>query len=190
MGTPARLRDWLRRVPDAALSICIAALLLTACGGNGKASAPRPTAATAATTTTVDPQAAVLAAYRAFWDAFDKAVGTTGLPPNPDDPDLPAHMTGKELSQTKVYVISLRAKGFRSRRDGPIEFRPRVVSIAETTAVVDDCITTNDHVVDAKTGELRDVPGTVRRGFEAVLVLEAGTWKTSELHSRNDLCGS
>ena len=46
------------------------------------------------------------------------------------------------------------------------------------------------HVVDAKTGELRDVPGTVRRGFEAVLVLEAGTWKTSELHSRNDLCGS
>jgi hypothetical protein len=174
------------------------ALGVTACSNGGSsASSAKPTTSTptsppTTTATTLDAkaaaEAAVLRDYRAFWDAYSQATGVTGLPVNPDDPVLSAHATGKELIQVRSYAGGLRGKGYRGRADGLDEFRPRVVSIVGTTAIVDDCVTDNTHVVDAKTGELHDAPGPAKLGWEADMVLEGGTWKASEMNARNDLC--
>jgi hypothetical protein len=175
------------------------ALLVAACGGGSAAGPAKPTTSTstsppATTATTLDPkataEAAVLRDYRAYRDAFDHATGTTGVPPNPDDPALPAHVTGEELTHLKVFIVGLRGKGYTSRRDGAIEYHPRVVALTGNTATVDDCLTSNDHVVDAKTGELHDKPGPGTSGWQVDMVLEGGTWKVSFLHERSDLCGA
>jgi hypothetical protein len=144
--------------------------------------------------TTVDPhqavRAAVLRDYLAASAAYDEAAGLPdGKPPNPDLPAFLAHTAGPELVQARGFIIGMQAAGLTTL--GPIpEDHPEVVSVTASTAIVHDCYTSNNHIVDAKTHELRDKPGPVTRGEEATLQLDqaSGVWKLVNVVTKAELC--
>jgi hypothetical protein len=110
-----------RRVRLSTALGCLAAggLVLAACGGGGSAttattdrpvspaSGPRSTS----TSTTEPATAAVLAAYRAGWAAFEHALADA----NPEDPELPATMVDPQLQQVKANLLADQRQGMVGR---------------------------------------------------------------------------
>jgi hypothetical protein len=101
--------------------------VLSACSGDGDAEGAVATTTTGqapATTTTrpsaADTKAAVLAAYRAFWDDV-VAVGKTA---DWQSPRLAEHATGKALDQLRGQFRALRLQGWVAR--GTIKVAPRI----------------------------------------------------------------
>lgn len=181
-------------------AVGVAAVVLFGRGTSGKSSTTPVTAPTftidTAAPTTVDPQQAVRAAvlrdYLASQSAYDEAVGAPdGRPPNPDLPRLKTYMVGQELVQVRTYIIGMQAGGLTALGP-PAELHPRVASVQGTTAVVDDCYTSNGHIVDAKTHALRDAPGATTMGLESTLQLDAasGVWKVAESVRKPELCSA
>lgn len=173
-----------------------AALLLVlglAVGACGSASANRtaeggstlpPPVSVTAPTTTVDPSVAVLDGYRAAMAALDQAGATA----NPELPSLSATWTGPALRQVKVDLIGQKSQGLVAR--GEAQSSPRVVSINGSTAKVDDCYLDNKFY-DAKTGELKDIPGPVRVGSEVTMVLGSnGAWLLNDRSHKDTVCGA
>ena len=119
---------------------------------------------------------AVLTAYRAATAAFVHA--ETAMDPN--DPALPATMTGDELSTVKKNVIIDRAGGLVARGDiTPSD--PHLTSLDGATAVVRDCAYSALLLYDAKTGGA--APGVANGpqniGISATFLLVNGSWKES-----------
>jgi hypothetical protein len=184
-------------------AVGIAAVLVLGRGASDKPSAspdPGPTGAIftipPAVPTTVDPQQAVRAAvirdYQAALAAYDEATGIPdGKPPNSDLPALSTYMTGKQLTRVKLFIIGMKAGGLTALGP-PAEGRPRVASLQATTAIVQDCYTSTNHIVDAKTHALHDTPGTVTVGMESTLQLDAssGVWKTADATEKPELCAT
>jgi hypothetical protein len=160
--------------------LLVTALALTACGSPGVAAPPsitRTPPSTFAATQTANPaDAAVVAAYRSATQAFVHA----GVTMNPNDPALPATMTGQELSTVKKNLIIDRASGLVARGDITVT-DPHVISNDQQTAVLRDCQYSAILVVDAKTGQ--GAPGIANGpqniAVTATLTLLAGTWKVS-----------
>jgi PBP1b-binding outer membrane lipoprotein LpoB len=161
-----------------------AALVLAACSGDSgveEAAAPATTPATtttaeATTTTAVTNQreAAVLAAYRAFWNDMI-AVGATA---NWRSPRLDDHVTGSALAQAQATYRSLNQRGLVAR--GTVKVRAKVLAIKGSTATVYDCNSTSNFLAyDAKTGELRDESSGRSNGKTVTLVRRNGTWKVA-----------
>lgn len=200
-GTPDPRR---RRTPVLiAVAVGLAVLALTAAvlvsrsGRGGPTAAPnaKPTfTIDTASPTTIDPQAAVRAAiirdYLAAEAAFDQAGGLpNGGPPNFDLPALSEHMVGAELTQVRNYIIGMKAGGLTALGP-PAEHHPQVASISGTTAVVQDCYRSDDHVVDATTHALHDKPGTAITGVEGTMQLDqtSGVWKLASVTTKPELC--
>jgi hypothetical protein len=169
-----------------AIGLLLAVVLLAACSGDsGAEEAAAPATTTPATTTTTaapttttavsdEREAAVLAAYRAFWDDM-VAVGATA---NWRSPRLDDHATGNALAAAQATYRSLHQRGLVAR--GTVKVRAKVLSIKGSTATVYDCNSTAGFLAyDATTGELRDKPSGRSNGKTVTLVRRNGAWKVA-----------
>ncbi|HZD68790.1 MAG TPA: hypothetical protein VFA45_07690 [Actinomycetes bacterium] len=131
-----------------------------------------------------DARAAILAGYRAYWDALV----TAGADPDPASPLLPAHAIGIALAEAREHLAELKRLGHLDR--GKVALHPRVVAIRGTTATVEDCPDTSHWLRrDAGTGALRDHTPPGRRTHVAVLYLIDDTWKVADI-TWKQRCGS
>jgi hypothetical protein len=171
-------------------AVAVLAVLTAACNSGHKAAVKavevqRTTTTEAPTTsTTLSPEQAVLAGYRAFWDDFI-AVGMTS---DGADPRLPMHSTGTELAQLRQAFSNARGQGLVQR--GNVDIIPRVASITGTTALVADCILSHLQDVDAKTSQVRSSDPQIRVLNEYAMQLEAGVWKVSFVTKKGTGCTS
>ena len=151
--------------------------LAPACSSSHPRAVPDSTSTTiATTTTTTNPQeAAVLAAYRAGWAAFEHA----GLTSNIFDPMLPATMVNPLLQQVRRNLAGDQVNGIVAR--GTFVLHPHLQSMTTTSAIVVDCAYSTAILVYAKTGQ--PVPPVTKPeydGVKASLVLVGSDWKVSQ----------
>jgi PBP1b-binding outer membrane lipoprotein LpoB len=164
-----------------------AVLVLAGCSGDSGAeeaaaptsTAPATTATTTAPTTTTtavdEREAAVLAAYRAFWDDMI-AVGATA---DWRSPRIDDHATGQVLLDAQATYRSLNRRGLVAR--GTVKVRAKVLSIKGNKATVYDCNSTSNFLAyDAATGELRDESSGKSNGMTVTLVRTNGVWKVAK----------
>jgi hypothetical protein len=161
-------------------------LMLAACSGDSGAQEAATTTAgptttvtatTAVTTTSAadEREAAVLAAYRAFWDDM-VAVGATA---NWRSPRIDDHATGQALLDAQATYRSLNRRGLVAR--GTVKVRAKVLSIKGNKATVYDCNSTSNFLAyDAATGELRDESSGQSNGMTVTLVHTNGVWKVAK----------
>jgi hypothetical protein len=175
------------RLPATRLVLLTFMLPLAACSANsdakdaaatsttGQAETTTPTS-TATTATTEDPEAAVLAAYRAFW-ADVVAAGKTA---NWQSPRLARHATGKVLARVRGQFRALDSQGFVAL--GTIKVSPRVVRLAGEKATVQDCVDTSRfRRYDPKNKRWLDQLGGQPDGQRSTLTLDGqGNWKVAE----------
>ncbi len=184
----ARRASGFRRVRGIrVLATSIAAVLSVAgCLSGGEGTAGTSTTAssttTAASTTAPSVDETVLAAYRAFWDAYLAAAD----PMNPEHPLLAEHATGEQLETLQRAFLARKAGGEVIR--GTLDLAPRVVSVLGDEATVRDCYLDNTGVFDAATGERKDRASGVRHLVSASMRLDGGTWKVSSIQKEGDRC--
>jgi hypothetical protein len=165
-----------------------AALALSSCSGDGDAQSAIGTTTTgqapataAATTTTrsseADTRAAVLAAYRAFWDDI-VAVGKTA---DWQSPRLAEHATGSALRQLRAQFRAVKARGWIAKGTVKVPASAEV-SISGTRATIRACVdTTRYGRYDLKAGRWIDPPGGRPNQHRDVLVLNGqGTWEVAD----------
>jgi PBP1b-binding outer membrane lipoprotein LpoB len=173
----------------------VAALVLAGCSGDSGAeeaaaptsTAPATTATTTAPTTTTtavdEREAAVLAAYRAFWDDMI-AVGATA---DWRSPRIDDHATGQVLLDAQATYRSLNRRGLVAR--GTVKVRAKVLSIRGNKATVYDCNSTSNFLAyDAATGELRDESSGKSNGMTVTLVRTNGVWKVAKAATEVGKC--
>jgi hypothetical protein len=157
-------------------------LLLAACGtggGNSSHSSSRAAGRTSITKATSTPaggrKAAVLAAYRAGWSAYEAALAAA----NAADPALAATMADPLLQRVKANLYAYQRQGIVGR--GPVDLYPKVVTVSSSTATVVDCTFSSSELVYKSTGKaVPPVTPPEHDGVRATLVLTAGTWKVSQ----------
>jgi hypothetical protein len=162
-------------------------LVLSSCSGDGDAEGASATTTTgqapttlAATTTTrpseADTKAAVLAAYRAFWDDVVAAARTADW----RSPRLDNHATGKMLDRIRSQFRGLQFQGWVAR--GIIEVSPRLVGLAGKKATVQDCVDTSRfRRYDPKKRQWLDSGGGQPDRQRSTLTLDGqGHWKVAD----------
>lgn len=162
--------------------VAAASLLLAACGtggGNSSHSSSRAAGRTSITKATSTPaggrKAAVLAAYRAGWSAYEGALADA----NAADPALAATMVDPLLQRVKANLYAYQRQGIVGR--GPVDLYPKVVTVSSSTATVVDCTFSSSELVYKSTGKpVPPVTPPEHDGVRATLVLTAGTWKVSQ----------
>ncbi len=172
-----------RRVRLSAASgwLAVGGLLLAACGGGGPATTAttdRPVSSTSAprSTSRTDPAtAAVLAAYRAGWSAYEGALADA----NAADPALAATMVDPLLQRVKANLYAYQRQGIVGR--GPVVLHPKVAALSALAATVVDCAFSSSALVYRATGKpVPPVTAPEHDGVRATLVLSGGTWKVSQ----------
>jgi hypothetical protein len=171
--------------------LVLLALLVAGCGGSdaseGKG-APSPTEPTgggdrvATSTTGPTEEAAVVAAYKSFWDAYLEAAD----PMDPVHPVLAEHVVNPQLERLQRSFLARRSSGEVIR--GTLDLAPEVVSVEGGTARVADCYADSTGVYDAKTGDRKDTPSGVRHRITAEMVLDGAVWKVSDITREGDGC--
>jgi len=161
-------------------------LALAGCGAPASASATSAQTRTATPSPSADPaNAAVLAAYRSATRAFVHA----GVTMNPNDPLLPATMTGQELSTVKKNLLIDQASHLIAKGDITVT-DPHVVSNDHGSAVVRDCQYSAVLLVDATTGQ--GAPGVANGpqniAVTATFVLTNAVWKESQQDGKVGTC--
>lgn len=175
--------------------VAVASLLLAACGtGSGNSShsshssssAARRTSITKATSTAAGGRkAAVLAAYRAGWSAYEGALADA----NAADPALAATMVDPLLQRVKANLYAYQRQGIVGR--GPVDLYPKVVTVSSSTATVVDCTFSSSELVYKSTGKpVPPVTPPEHDGVRATLVLTAGTWKVSQQSVTEGKCAA
>jgi hypothetical protein len=128
-------------------------------------------------------EAAVLAAYRAYWTDVI-AVGKTS---NWQSPRLADNATGRALAQARATFHTLKARGLVAL--GTVDLRAKVLSIKATAATLYDCNSTSNFLAyDAKTGALRDKSSGRRNGKTVTLRLQDGAWKVANVVTEVGRC--
>jgi hypothetical protein len=156
-----------------AASLVLVALVAAGCGGSSPGG--RRTADSTTTTTLNPTAAAVLAAYRAGWAAFEHA----GLTSNIFDPMLTATMVDPLLQQVRRNLAGDQVNGIVAR--GTFVLHPHLQTLTSTTATVVDCAYSTSILVYAKTG--KPVPPITKPeydGVQSTLVLVGSAWKVSQ----------
>lgn len=198
---PRGPRPPVRRAVAVAAGLIVVAAAVAVTLMRDKGGRPQPKAGVVPTTAVVptgptasDPQNAVEAAvtrdYLAAEAAYDEAIGAPdGKGVNPDLPALVAHMTGKELAQIRTFILGMKGSGLTGVGP-PAEFHPRVLSVQGPVATLEDCYTTNSHIVDANTHGLHDQPGPVTRGVKVTLEMDppSGLWRISDVVTKDSAC--
>jgi len=181
-------RQWLcqgRRARLVAL-LTLGVVLAGGCVGESKGSPAATAATTGAPSTTaskadsrVAAETAVLDSYRAFWHD----VVAAGRKADWQSPRLADHAAGQALQQVRDHYKALRAAGLVDL--GTVELHPKVVSLAEGTATVNDCVDVSRFLRhDAKTLEPRETPDPRPDAGVATLTLTDGTWKVTRTVQR------
>ncbi len=130
----------------------------------------------------------VLAGYRAFWDAFDRAFGFgRDGPANPDDPALAATSIDPQLSETRSAFQALRQENQTSRgeRDGHDPWLLAVTKF-DAEAVVADCVSlAESDTVDLDTGEIVGSNHAGQLNYnETQMTVDQGVWKVADWELR------
>ncbi len=180
--TPWRVRGVRVLAVAAALALAGAACSPDADGPSTGTSSTSAMTGSSTTSTLAADDAEVLAAYRAFWDAYLAAAD----PMDPEHPALAQHATGKQLETLQKAFLASRAGGEVIR--GTLDLAPRVLSVTGDRAAVRDCYLDNSGVYDAATGSRKDTASGTRHLVTASLVREGGVWKVSDLTKEGDGC--
>lgn len=180
---PRRARG-IRVLATSIAGVVLAAVACSSSDDDGSAatSTTASSSTTATSTTAPSVDEAVLASYRAFWDAYLAAAD----PMDPEHPLLAERATGRQLETLQKAFLALKAGGEVIR--GTLDLAPRVVSVLGNTATVRDCYLDNTGVYDAATGVRKDTSSGVRHLATASLELIDGTWKVSTLTKEGDGC--
>jgi hypothetical protein len=174
-------KSWVRRTLSKtvflALTVTVALAGVACSGDEGDDARDDET-----TSTTVDEEAAVLAAYEASWRAFEEAAAD---PVDPDHPALTETMTGSALN---AVVRSLgRLAEMQQYVDGPpAELSPEVSDLSAERAVVTDCVS-DAGAAYAADGSVITPANPTAYANEVVMVKENGVWKRSEF-TQGDPC--
>jgi hypothetical protein len=128
-------------------------------------------------------EAAVLAAYRAYWNDV-VAIGATA---DWQSPRLAEHATGQALAEARATFHTLKAQGQVAR--GTVDLRPTVLSVNGRSATLYDCNSTSRFLAyDAKTGALRDKSSGRRNGKTVTLTLQGTAWKVANVVTEVGRC--
>lgn len=138
-------------------------------------------------TSSVDPNADVLAAARAFWDLFIAVGGTAG----PFDPvavkaKLAERTTGQELAALFQFFQGNAAAGYIVQ--GTVDLAPKVISNDGKTAQVRDCYDDRTGVYRLADGARIDTDNPARHQTLMTLIREDGVWKVSAVSDEGDGC--
>ena len=159
--------------------VVVGSLLLAACGAGSadashpSSSAPRRTSTTKATSTTGGgTDAAVIAAYRSGWHAFEHALADA----NPSDPLLPATMVDQQLQSVKANLLADQRQGMVGR--GTTTLHPKIIALSASSATIVDCAYSTAELVYQATGKpVPPVTPPENDGVTSTLILTGGTWK-------------
>lgn len=124
-------------------------------------------------TSTTDPAAAaVLAAYRAGWAAFEHALSDA----NPGDPELSSTMVDPQLQSVKANLLADQRQGMVGR--GTTTLHPKIAALSATSATVVDCAYSTAELVYQATGKpVPPVTPPENDGVSTELILTGGAWK-------------
>ena len=159
------------------------ATLLVACNSDRASRITDPTART--TSTVADLKAAVLADYRAFWDAYLAVVN----PMSPGDARLTAHAAGEELQKLNGSFLARKSAGEVIK--GSLDLAPVVVDVAADQATVRDCYLDRTQVFDAS-GSPKAALDTERQLVTVRLILDSTShrWKVANITHERSGCTS
>ena len=125
----------------------------------------------------------ILAGYRAFWDAFDRAFGFgRDGPADPDDPALAETSVDPQLSDTRQAFRELGRRNQTSRGDRDVHDSWLLALTAfDEVAVVADCVTLGaSQTVDLDDNRTVDANNAGQLSYyETRLALIDGTWKVA-----------
>jgi hypothetical protein len=122
-------------------------------------------------------------AYRAHWTDFEAAVRV--FPVDPNNPTLPEHMAGTQLSRVRNQLSLMRAQS--QYIHGPFVdlSRARVADVQSTgpapSATVADCELDPSYLVSGLTDRAISHPSRRRNLLHATLQLLDGHWKVTAL---------
>jgi hypothetical protein len=135
------------------------------------------TSITAASTTTEDPKAAVLAAYQRFWQVWRQV----NDPPNPSDVRLAKVATNGELELLRNQVTANKAKGYAFRSAQPSHARHRVIQLIVEGAkgTIEDCALDDGVVIERTTGRVINAD-VVTYLWRVQLLNQGGQWKVAD----------
>ena len=138
-------------------------------------SGPTSTTEPATTTTTLDPQADVIARYRMFWQVRFEA---NREPVNPDDPRFAEYATGQQLVNVVKETRERRDNGLAIRRPeaSVADLRVNVLEIDGDTARLQDCTVDDGVVYRVDGGDVVDNQ-VVTYSVVATMRRVDGTWK-------------
>lgn len=166
----------------AALAV-IALTVLVACrDGNDPITAPTTTSGPTSTTseptttsTTLDPQADVVARYRMFWQVRFEA---NREPVNPDDPRFAEYATGQQLANVVKETRERRDNGLAIRRPEPsvADLRVQLLEIDGDSALLQDCTVDDGIVYRVQGGDVVDSE-VVTYSVAATMRRVDGMWK-------------
>jgi hypothetical protein len=182
------MRRWVTALVVALIAALTSGLMVVACSddrGDATSTTRNPASVVTTPTPTTNPEEAkVLAAYRGFWSALERAAATNA---QEDLAKIRQFATGDQLRASASLLISNIREGVVAR--GHVQLNPTVTSVDEKRATIRDCqdsSTWRKH--DAKTGKQvgRYVP---RNDLVIVTVVrEAGRWKVSHTRGREGAC--
>jgi hypothetical protein len=141
-----------------------------------------PSTTTQATTTTLTPEDEVLAAYR----AADAAVFAAFDPPNPNHPELLAHISGEALTRVQGLIRQFEGQGVSVV--GTIQSQPELLSLVGDQAVIEDCFVDRSQVVDTATRAPVGEPGETTLHIESHLERIGGTWMVVHEQELSEAC--
>lgn len=174
-STGARVRHRWHRI----LGWAAAVVFIGACASEPVEEA-RSTSSSAPTSTTLDSEAEILAAYRGFWDAVFASLA----PPDPDHPALGEFATGVQLERSRDVARADAEAGVATRPgEPPTRFNPRVQERSGQAALVADCYLDTEVRYRIDTGEVVDDRQAWVR-LEARLVRVEGHWKVERTDIR------
>jgi hypothetical protein len=171
---------WVRRTRSTALvrlAVAVAAaVLVVACSGGGDDDSR------GRTTSTVDQEAAVLAAYEAGWRAFEQAAAD---PVDPNHPALAETMTGPALQAVRQSLGEMAET--QQHLEGGVELSPQVTELSGNRAVVEDCVIDRSNRL-ASNGSLVGRSELTPWPYHAEMVREGGVWRNSQLSRGEATC--
>ena len=179
-----------------AATLGVLGLLLVACSDDERDNGRRPTTTVSSTTsTTLDPESAVRAAYRASWVAYIR-LGTQAAPFDPKDfkATLGPYVTGDQYDRlfNDLQLLTLKGEILQGSPEA-IENKVRVASLGSTTATLRDCYDDElqgykiarrykvDDTYKVDLGSRLDTDDPARHLIEVVMVIEDGRWKVSKV---------
>lgn len=177
-----------KRVTEA-MALVGALVLVVACGGGNddeggdEATDDDPTTTAEATATTLSPEDEVIAAYEQAQVAVEAAFD----PPDPDHPDLLASYGGVQLERFQTRLTEYEIEGVSDVLVSK-ESNPQVVSVEDTAATVEDCMTEVLQHTDTATREPEGEPRTYHQLIRSSMENTAGAWKLVDARTIEETC--